>query len=123
VEEPGGLEDERAAAAARLGRRSRAEAGGHGQNGNEEQRRTAGSRDDATEERDLAKRHDDVTVPHRRAGLPRNVAQAGSSIAIVARRCRAVIPVVAPVVSPTDQLEQTIVLCGIGYAFAAWRPD
>ena len=30
--------------------------------------------------------------------------------------CRAVIPVVAPVISPTDQLEQTIVLCGIGYA-------
>jgi len=30
--------------------------------------------------------------------------------------CRAVIPVVAPVTSPTDQLEQTIYLCGIGYA-------
>lgn len=30
--------------------------------------------------------------------------------------CRAVIPVVAPVTSPTDQLEQTIYLCGIGYS-------
>jgi hypothetical protein len=29
--------------------------------------------------------------------------------------CRAVIPVVAPVQSPTDQLEQLVTLCGIGY--------
>ena len=30
--------------------------------------------------------------------------------------CRAVIPLVAPVTSPTDALEQTTTLCGIGYA-------
>jgi hypothetical protein len=54
------------------------------------------------------------------AGLPTRTRPTGPtptpSQTATPTSCRAVIPVVAPVTSPTDTLEQTIYFCGIGYA-------